>query len=94
MKQFLTLIAIFLSSVTFSQSSEKANCGILKHSKLKYLDGEDKTAYAVISNTNHVEYYNDGKYYIKSKLKWLNDCGYGMAMNQITLPNFHIIQEM
>ncbi|MBC7587378.1 MAG: hypothetical protein H7178_03380 [Chitinophagaceae bacterium] len=55
---------------------------------MKYLDSEDKTAYAVITNKDHVEYYSDGKYYIKSKLKWLNECEYNMTMTKITLPNF------
>lgn len=42
----------------------------------------------VINGNNHIEYHENGKYIIRSKLNWLSDCAYDMTMTEITIPNF------
>jgi len=85
----LFIIILFLTT-TFSiaQNKSKIDCKILKDIKLKYVNNPDKTAYVVIKNTKHVEYLENGKYYIKSDLEWVNECEYNAKMTEITLPDF------
>lgn len=87
MKLSFYLLLILISSFSYSQTVQ-IDCKVLKDCKLKYLDGEDPTSYVVIKKRNHIEYHNDKKYYIKSKLNWLSDCEYNMTMMKITLPDF------
>jgi hypothetical protein len=90
MKTYRYLVALLFSFSTitvFSQTSTN-DCSVLKHGQFKYLDIEDTSAYVVINGASHIEYHNNGKYYIKSKLKWINDCEYIMTMTEITIPNF------
>lgn len=90
-KKYTTLslfILLFGSSISQAQNAEKIDCTVLKNCQLQYVENEDKTAYIVILNDKHVEYYENGKYYIKSDLKWLNACEYDATMTEITLPNF------
>jgi hypothetical protein len=60
----------------------------MKNGSFKYLDAEDSTAYFEIENENHIEYHQGGKYYIKSRLKWITDCQYEMKMLENTIPDF------
>ena len=82
----LTLIAILFSTNCFSQKN--SDCNILKHCKLLYTNIEDSTGYIIINGNNHIEFFENGKYFIKSKLDWVSDCEYNATMTEITLPNF------
>jgi hypothetical protein len=82
-------LAMILSSFLYGQETDnKDSCSILKQGKFKYLDIEDTTAYFVIDKEDHTEYHNGGKYFIKSRLKWINDCQYEMTMLKNTIPDF------
>ncbi len=61
---------------------------MLKNAKLRYADAPNRTDYVVININKHVEYLENGKYYIKSDLDWINECEYNATMTEITLPNF------
>jgi hypothetical protein len=63
-------------------------CSILKKGKFKYLDGDDTSSYFEVNGDKHIEYYQNGKYYIKSKLEWLGNCVYQLTMTEKTLPDF------
>jgi hypothetical protein len=82
MKPLLTLMFLFLSISGFSQT----DCKFLKDCELTYDDGN--VGLIVIKNQKHIEYFEDGKYFIKSDLEWLNECEYNATMTEITLPNF------
>ena len=90
MKQFfLFVILTTLNSFVFAQDSTgKESCSILKEGTFKYLDIEDTTAYFDLNKGYHTEYHRDGKYYIKSKIKWINHCQYEMKMISNTIPDF------
>ena len=85
----ISIIILFLTT-TFSiaQSKNDIDCKVLKDIKLKYVNNPDKTAYVIIKNTKHIEYLENGKYYIKSDLEWISECEYNAKMTEITLPNF------
>lgn len=85
MKSFsLILLLISIRIFSFGQT----DCSIMKTGTFKYMEAEDTTAYFVITPTSHTEFYANGKYYIKSKMKWLNDCEYKLTMTAITIPEF------
>jgi hypothetical protein len=88
LKSLLTLSTLFIVTISYAQIDKIQDCKILKYSKLKYVDNDDKTAYIVIKNNKHVEYFENEKYFIKSDLVWINECEYNATMTQITLPNF------
>ena len=76
-----SLISIGLLSLT------DPPCSILKKGKFKYLGVQDKTAYLEIKDNKLVEYYQSGKYVVKSDIKWISDCIYEATMTQKTLPD-------
>ncbi|MEP7164337.1 MAG: hypothetical protein ABI741_06570 [Ferruginibacter sp.] len=87
-KTILLVIFVSFQTTSFSQNTGKESCKILRDCRLKYLDIEDTTSYVIIKDTAHIEYHDAGKYYIRSTLKWLNDCDYDMTMTEITIPGF------
>jgi hypothetical protein len=79
---------IFLTLMAFTITPKVDNdCGILHKGTFTY--GNSKNLVKVmIKGKNHIEYHNDGKYYIKSKLDWVNECEYNMTMTKVTIPDF------
>ena len=63
------------------------DCSILHKGTFTY-NGSDGLVEVVIKGKSHIEYHNNGKFYIKSKIKWLNECEYDMTLKEVTLPNF------
>lgn len=63
------------------------DCEILHEGTFKYGNTDDEIK-VVIDGKDHTEYHNGGKYIIKSKLEWVNDCEYNMTMTKVTIPDF------
>lgn len=73
----------------FSQDAGKPDCSLLKqHCRLRYLSIRDTSAYLVINGDHMIEYHDSGKYYIQSKMTWINDCEYDITLEAITVPHF------
>ena len=84
----LSIIAFFFTStISFAQNTT-FDCKKLKSIKLRYVENIDKTAYILIKNNKHIEFFEGQKYFIKSDLKWINDCEYIATMTEITVPDF------
>jgi hypothetical protein len=84
----LFCILVLTSLIGYSQSDSTKGCSILKQGTFKYLDIEDTTAYFTINKEKHTEYHSNGKYYIKSKVRWISECQYEMIMQENTIPDF------
>ena len=82
MKNYIALIAVLL----FAATGHSQDCSVLKNGKFKYVD--NPSAWFVIKGNKHTEYLENGKYYIKSSLKWTSDCSYTMTMVKCTAPDF------
>ena len=83
---FSSLCLIFLVSlVKINVYSQE--CLILHEGKFKYAT-EKGDVKVEIKGEDHTEWHNKGKYFIKSKIVWVNDCEYNMTMTEITIPNF------
>jgi hypothetical protein len=87
-KSFFIFSTLLIGISCHSQNEKKLDCKMLKNAKLRYADAPNRTDYVVINNNKHVEYLENGKYYIKSDLDWINECEYNATMTEITLPNF------
>ncbi len=84
----LTFGILTLSLMAFTSiNSNNNNCSIL-HSGTFIYGKPGNEIKVVIKGKNHIEYHNDGKYVIKSKLDWVNDCEYNMTITKVTIPNF------
>jgi len=82
-------MAMIVSSFLHGQEADTiSSCSVLKQGKFRYLDIDDTTACFVIDKEDHTEYHYNGRYYIKSRLKWINDCRYEMTMIRNTIPDF------
>jgi hypothetical protein len=82
-------LAMVFSSFLYGQETDtKTSCSVLKQGKFRYLDIDDTTAYFEIDKEDHTEYHNGGKYFIKSRLRWITDCQYEMTMLKNTIPDF------
>ena len=82
MRYFIFAIIIMLAAPAFGQ----LDCNDYKKGKFQYVDMP--TAWFVISKNKHMEYVDNGKYYIHSTLKWNSDCSYTTILKKTTVPNF------
>ncbi|MCB0705752.1 MAG: hypothetical protein KDC34_10605 [Saprospiraceae bacterium] len=86
--QKLSVGLLLLSIMAFTSSMVgNLDCSILHKGTFTY-NGSDGLVEVVIKGKSHIEYHNNGKFYIKSKIKWLNECEYDMTLKEVTLPNF------
>jgi hypothetical protein len=89
MKTVFIISFLLLVTYIFAQAQVKTpDCSVLKNGTFKYMDLPDSTAFIVIKGSEHDEFFQHNKYYIKSKLKWVDDCSYIMTMTEITVPDF------
>ena len=86
------IVILFFGIITmyFTTSSKvkENDCSILKNGIFKYLDSDNKNDYFVMDGNNHIEYLNDSKDWIKSKVKWIGECEYELEIRKINYPNF------
>lgn len=79
------LVLSFVSFIIPSHHIE--SCKDLHKGTFIYGDSEDEIK-VVIKGKKHIEYHDNGKYFIKSKLDWIDDCSFNMTMKKVTIPNF------
>ncbi|MDQ3073817.1 MAG: hypothetical protein M3Q97_11210 [Bacteroidota bacterium] len=83
-------IALLCSSFTTGMpgSAEAPACEIMKNGTFDYVGIPHSEAYIVIEGDQHAEYYQDGKYYVKSRLEWIDECTFQTTVERITVPEF------
>lgn len=82
---FLLYVVCPLCTIFFSEAGNE--CKVLKEGLFVYGSGSNIVR-VVISGDSHTEYHNGGKYIIKSKLNWVNDCEYNATLLEVTIPDF------
>ncbi|MBP8066435.1 MAG: hypothetical protein KAY31_03065 [Flavobacterium sp.] len=88
MKLIKIIVLLFAFSLASYGQTQKKDCKVLKDCRLRYMDIDDPNSYIVIKGDKITEYLNNGKYYIKSELKWINDCEYQAKIIEINVPEF------
>jgi hypothetical protein len=82
MRYILLAITISLAAPALGQ----LNCSNYKKGKFEYVDMPG--AWFEIKGNRHMEYVENGKYYIQSTLKWNSDCSYTTTLRKCTVPGF------
>lgn len=88
MKRILQLgLLLMLTALMAFTNPEENHCKIAHRGTFVY--GSGSTFVKVVINENeHTEYHNNGKYYIKSTIKWINNCEFVVSFREITVPDF------
>ena len=85
MKTIYTLfIVLFFSGNLFGQ----IDCDTLHSGTFVYLDANDEEVYIVIKDDIHTEYYDYGKFTVRAKLEWTDNCSYIATLEKSTVPSF------
>ena len=85
MKKVLSILSILVSFMFFSFTPPPMDCTIMKQGTFTY--GKKKSKVIVkIKEYTHTEYHSDGKYYMVSKIKWIDDCSYTATLVENTVP--------
>lgn len=90
-KVFALVLVAFLAVTALSMHPVPASdidCTILHNGTFVYADEQGQPVKVVIDGKKHIEYHKNGKYYIKSEIKWTSDCEYTAKLVKITLPGF------
>ncbi len=87
LKIFIGIIFLSLLTINLTYSQSVNNCKILHEGDFIYGYAENLIK-VNIKGSNHIEYHNNGNYYIKSKINWINDCEYNMTIKKVTIPDF------
>lgn len=80
------LFAFQIPSTLLAQAKTKG-CITMKNCTMKSLDLSSEGV-VVIKDSIHTEYIDGGKYFIKSKLEWINDCEYTATVIAFNWPEF------
>ena len=81
------LFSVIIFSIMSFYVNSDSGCKILHSGTFKYANTVPEIK-VVIKGNKHTEYYENGKYFIKSTLNWTNECEYDMTMTEITIPDF------
>lgn len=76
-----------LAMMAFTEPTPPKNCKLMHEGKFTYGQGKEM-AIVEIKGEDHIEYHDNLKYYIRSKIKWVSECEYNMTMTEITIPGF------
>lgn len=83
---FYVFILIFSCAFVQKNLMHK-DCSMLHEGTFVYQSDDGKVK-VLFNGKKHVEYHNQGKYFIKSSIKWVNDCEYNTILKEVTLPDF------
>lgn len=82
----LLLLATFIPGFGFAQSND---CKIMHEGRFRYM-ADDEEVIVVIQDSVMTEYHRGGKYTIKTKIEWVNDCEYNITVLKVTVPAFSL----
>jgi len=92
MKKIFTLVfvaAFALTAMSIKHTNDpEPDCNILHKGTFIYADEQGQAVTVIIEGKKHTEYHKGGKYYIKSDLRWDNDCQYTAKIVKVNLPGF------
>lgn len=93
MKRLLQLALLLMFTALMANTNpEENNCKIAHRGTFVYGSGSTFVK-VVITENEHTEYHNNGKYYIKSKIKWINNCEFVVTFTEITIPDFEYTKD-
>lgn len=79
------LITLSFAGLLFSSFSPSQGCGIMHNGRFKYMADKEEVI-VTINDSNFMESYQGGKYYIKAQLDWLSECEYNLVITKVNAP--------
>src|SRR5688572_29554070 len=88
MKSFSAAVILYLSLCSFASVAQNVptDCKKLMTGRFAYVNLPDPTAYVVRKGSSHMEYMENGRYFIKCKTKWMDKCRYRCVVKKTNLP--------
>ena len=83
MKKVILMFLFFCTCSVIAQN-EISSCQRLHHSKLKFVNDNGLVDFFEINGNEHLEYQEVGGPYIKSTLKWNNECEYTAKIVEVS----------
>lgn len=87
-KTLLTAGLLLAATAAFAQKEVPLNCKSLHNAKLVEVDEENENRYVLIKGKKHIEYFGDKKKYIRSTIRWVNNCSFKATLKECTVPDF------
>lgn len=96
--KYLWIILLGLSNSVFAQDNEYIflepdsipNCQVITAGKFKEVNTSKDKYLLEISNGVITEYVQNGKFYVRSKLKFTTPCSYTATITEVTIPNYNL----
>lgn len=96
--KYLCIILLSLSGSVFAQDNDYIfiepdsipNCQILVAGKFKEVNTSTDDYLFEISNNIITEYVQNGKYYVRSRLKFTTPCSYTATIIEVTIPDYNL----
>jgi hypothetical protein len=86
----IAILALSLVMLSFTEYTTMANdCSIMKQGTFAYGRKNNKVIVKIKEYT-HTEFHNNGKYYMVSKINWIDDCSYTATLVENTVPTLPI----
>ena len=81
---FFALLTISTKSLSQTVPND---CAELMSGRLNYIDADDPTAYILRNGNSQMEFFMNGRYYIKLKTKWTSPCHYRLTFKKTNYPD-------
>jgi hypothetical protein len=86
---FLTTTVKAQESIFLSPDSV-ANCSILLSGAFKSSNTNLRDYRMEVENNVVTEYVSEGKYYVRSKVEYIDKCSYKSTITEVTIPHYNI----
>jgi hypothetical protein len=86
----LALITLIIISTKSFAQNVPGNCAQLMSGRLNYIEADDPTAYILRNGNSQMEFFLNGRYYIKLKTKWTSPCHYRLTFKKTNYPDKRI----
>jgi hypothetical protein len=90
MYPFRLILLLAFAGIIYSFSAvtiDSTDCKIMHQGKFKYM-ADNEEVIVEIKDSTFTEYHSGGKYTIKARIDWLNECEYLITIQKVTLPSF------
>jgi hypothetical protein len=84
MKRFRNFLLLTLL-IPFSSFLPSNECKLMHDGKFKYMSDNEEVI-VTISDSNFMESYQGGKYFVKAQIDWLTDCEYNLVITKVNAP--------
>jgi hypothetical protein len=82
---FKPLCILAFAALCFSSFKPVDGCSIMHGGKFRYMADKEEVI-VTINDSEFMESYQGGKYFIKAQLEWLSNCEYNLVITKVNAP--------